>query len=93
MLSCSLVELKPEAQHVIMSNDNSSCKRIGETTVKVLNEFLYFERNQDAVGDELEILAQNSAAKLGGNAIWPISEIDKGEQTFEVLTCSAKKIR
>ena len=87
--ACSFVEVKPGAEHIILSNDSETCKRIGQTTVSVLNEFMFAERNQDVVAEELQILAQNSAAKMGGNAIWPESEVSQGERDFGVYRCGS----
>lgn len=89
MTACSFVELKPEAEHVILSNDNATCKRIGQTTVSVLHEFVAIDRNVDTISEELQTLARNAAAKMGGNAIWPESEITEGEQDFGVYRCAA----
>jgi len=85
--ACSFVELRPEAQHVILSNDESSCKRLGETTVSVMHEVGFFDRSEDTVADELLTLAKNSSAKMGGNAVWPASEIEEGEQSFVIYRC------
>jgi len=39
------------------------------------------------MGEELEILAKNSAASMGGNVIVRISGIKDGEQSFDVYKC------
>lgn len=88
---CSFVEVNPGAEHIILSNDAASCKKLGETTVSVMHEIGFIDRNLDAISDELQILAQNSAAKMGGNAIWPITTVTKGEQSFEIFRCSDVK--
>ena len=48
------------------------------------------DRNREKVGKELETLARNSAAKMGGDVIVPESEISEtGEQTFGIFDCGS----
>lgn len=85
--ACSFVEVKPGAEHIILSNAGDNCKRLGQTTVSVLHEVLYIDRNRETIEQELQTLAQNAAAKMGGNAIWPISEVEQGSRDFAVYRC------
>lgn len=88
MSACSFVELVPGADQVIFSQDMDSCKKLGETEVAVLAEFMYMDRDPQTIAEELQILAQNGAIKMGGNAIWAISEVIDGRQTFSILRCN-----
>lgn len=85
--ACSFVDVEPGAEHIILANDESTCKRLGNTTVSVMHQLGWFDRNEETVMQELQTLAQNSAAKMGGNAIWPESEVEEGQQTFTIYRC------
>jgi len=84
---CSFVELHPGAHRIIYSNDLSSCKKIDTYTAKVQTETLLIERNKKAISEELQILAQNKALELDANSIWPTSEIENGEQAYNIMKC------
>jgi len=85
--ACSFVDTIPGANQVILSNDLSSCKKVGQTTVKVLDEILWIDRSEQAIAEELQMLAQNSAVKMAANAIWPVSDIKDGSRTYHILRC------
>jgi len=44
-------------------------------------------RPVETVSKELRLVARNSAARMGGDTIVPLTVIEKGEQTFEVYKC------
>ncbi|TNC79942.1 MAG: hypothetical protein C9356_16810 [Oleiphilus sp.] len=85
--ACSFVEVKPGAENIILANNDSGCERLGSTTVSVMHEVGFIDRDEETVEEELQILAQNSAYKMGGNAIWPETEVNEGERIFTVLRC------
>ena len=85
--ACSFVDVQPGAENIILANDESSCDRIGTTTVSVKHEVGFYTRDKETVADELQTLAQNSAFKMGGNAIWPDSDIEGGERSYIVYRC------
>ncbi len=86
---CSLVKLSPQADHVrlMTAKSASHCKVIGSTTVSVLHKILFFERDKKTVLEELEILARNSIAKLGGDTGSPDGDPVDGEQSYTVYRC------
>lgn len=86
---CSLVKLSPQADHVrlMTAKSASHCKVIGTTTVSVLDKILFFERDKKTILEELEILARNSAAKLGGDTASPDGDPVAGEQNYTVYQC------
>ncbi|MCF6355330.1 MAG: DUF4156 domain-containing protein [Candidatus Polarisedimenticolaceae bacterium] len=86
---CSLVKLSPQADHVrlMTAKSASHCKVIGTTTVSVLDKILFFERDKKTILEELEILARNSAAKLGGDTASPDGAPVAGEQSYTVYQC------
>lgn len=89
--ACSFVEPIPGSNGVILSNDLESCTVIGETTVEVLETVAYMDiRREEAIFDELQIMARNEAVRKKANAIWPTSEIEAGKQSFNLLRCRSQ---
>jgi len=86
---CSLVKLSPQADQVrlMTAKSASHCKVLGATTVSVLSEILFFDRNPKSMLEELEILARNSAAKMGGDTASPDGDPVGGEQSYTVYRC------
>ncbi len=86
---CSIVKLTPEADQVrlMMAKSASHCKVLGKTTVSVIDEILFFDRNPKTMLDELEILARNSAAKMQGDTASPDGDPVDGEQSYTVYRC------
>ncbi len=86
---CSLVKLSPQADHVrIMTAKSAShCKVLGKTTVSVIDEIFFFERDKKTMLDELEILARNSVAKMQGDTASPDGDPVNGEQSYTVYRC------
>ena len=64
----------------------TSCKNLGRTNTSVTARVV-FERPAEAVAEELETVARNSAANMGGDTIVPLTVIEDGKQTFVVYKC------
>jgi acyl dehydratase len=87
---CTWVKPTPSGEQVrIVSSpaEIADCKKLGNTTVSLLDKVGYFKRDPKKVENELSILGRNSAAEMGGDTILPISEIYQGERSFEVYRC------
>lgn len=89
MAGCTWVEPTPESEEVrVLSVDKvSTCKRLGDTTSSLLHKVAGINRSEEKVKKELETLARNSAAVMGGDTVVATSPIDEGEQTFDVYKC------
>jgi len=87
--ACTWVRLSEEAKNVrvIEQSEAATCKKIATTTANLMGKILGMDRRTEKVQAELETLASNSAADLGGNAIAPASDVEDGKQTFTVYTC------
>ncbi len=72
---------------VLDPGEVSSCRELGKTNTSVTWVLLGVERPEEAVGKELRIVASNSAARMGGDTIVPLTVIEKGQQTFVVYKC------
>ena len=75
-----------EKVRVLEPSEVSSCKNMGRTNTSVTAKVI-IERPADAIAKELQIVARNSAAGLGGDTIVPLTVIENGAQTFVVYKC------
>lgn len=87
--ACTWVKMTEEGEkvRVLTAKETSKCKEIGKATAMLKDKIAGISRNREKVKLELETLARNQAAKMGGDTIVPISEIEDGEQVFKVLKC------
>jgi hypothetical protein len=86
---CTWVKLTTEGEQVaVVSRADPACNKLGHTTSMGLSEIASIDRKEAKVATELETLARNQAAGLGGNTIVPDGPVTKeGEQTFTVYQC------
>ena len=90
---CTWVKPTPSGEQVRVASNQSEvadCKKLGNTTVNLLDKIGYFKRDPEQVEKELFILGRNSAAEMGGDTILPVSEIYQGERSFDVYRCGRK---
>jgi hypothetical protein len=88
-LGCTWVPLDPQAEaiRVRAPGDISGCERIGKTGTRVAARVGPFARGESKIRQELETLARNEAAEMGGNAVAPLNEATGGEQDFGIYRC------
>lgn len=86
---CSFVNLTGEGEgvRVAKAEEVAACTGLGRTTASVVHEVASIPRHPDAVKENIEVTARNSAASMGGDTIVPASPIAEGKQTFEVYRC------
>lgn len=86
---CSFVDVQPEAEDIlVLSNERvQKCERLGETRVSVAAKIGFIERRTEDVRKDLEGLARNSAADMGGDTVSPESAIENGKQTYGIYDC------
>ena len=89
LTSCTWVKPTDAGQNVRLANDNQvgQCKKVGRTTVSVLDKVGFVSRSEDLVAEELKTLARNSGANMGGDTIVAAGVVSKGEQPFDVYQC------
>jgi hypothetical protein len=75
-----------EKVRVLDPNEVTSCKNLGRTNTSVTARVV-FERPEEAVAKDLLTVARNSAARMGGDTIVPLTIIENGQQTFVVYKC------
>jgi hypothetical protein len=89
LMACSWVKLTPEGEKVriLGQTEVASCKKIGKTTATVADKVAGLQRKEKIIQENLDVLARNAAAEMGGDTIVPITPIQAGKQTFEVYRC------
>jgi hypothetical protein len=75
-----------EKIRVLEPAEVSTCKNMGRTNTSVTARVV-IERPADTIAEELSIVARNSAARMGGDTIVPLTVIEDGQQTFVVYKC------
>lgn len=87
--ACAWVEQTEAGKKVTLATAQqvTACKELGKTAVSVKHTVAGMERKPHIIKEELEKLAKNSAAEMGGNTIIPASEIKEGKQTYRVFRC------
>lgn len=91
--ACSFVSLDPQARDInVVENANSlkNCKSLGNTTVTLWSKAETFQ-SQTTVDGQLDTLARNQAAAIGGNTVTPHSAISNGQRTYSVYNCPANQ--
>lgn len=67
----------------------TGCRRLGTTTTTVKANVGAFQRNEEKVANELQLLAQDEAAKMGGDTIVPEGGVSEGSRSYGVYRCRA----
>jgi hypothetical protein len=86
--ACSSLKLSEggEKIRVLEPAEISTCKNMGRTNASVTSRVI-IERPADSIAEELSIVSRNSAARMGGDTIVPLTVIEDGQQTFVVYKC------
>jgi len=86
--SCATIKLSSggEKVRVLAPDEVSSCKKLGQSNSSVTDKVLV-KRPIETIEYELETLSRNSAAKMGGDTIVPLTVIEAGKQSFIVYKC------
>lgn len=67
------------------------CRKVGTTTVSVLDKVAGVPRSYTTLGEELANLARNEAPNLDGDTIVPVSDIVNGQRQFDVYDCRVEE--
>ena len=89
---CALVNLTDAGAGVRLAKPDAvaACTNLGRLTASVIHEVGFLPRHPDAVQDNLNVTARNSAAGMGADTIVPASAIQEGKQTFDVYRCTPR---
>ncbi len=84
------VRVLPGPDSVARDGENATaqtCEALGTTRVSVLDKVGILKRSPEKIARELDIMARNAAADLGGNAVVATDDIEEGERRYRVLRC------
>jgi hypothetical protein len=89
-LSCVFAPVSPEGEKVSVlgASEVTQCQKVGTASSKTADRVVIFARTDRSIQEEVESLARNEAAGLGGDAIVPTSPIVDGRQSFDVYRCA-----
>ena len=87
--ACTWVKATEGGEKVVVSQAQgiSNCERKGAVDSVLKSQVAGVQRNAAKVAGELETLARNEAARMGGDTIVAESGIQDGKQTFGVYRC------
>jgi len=87
--ACTWVPLTDEGASVQLRTleQARACEQKSRVTVSVRDKVAGMARNEDKMRGELETLARNEAARVGGNAVAAESEPTDGRQVFLIYHC------
>ena len=75
------------AVKVAEASEVGHCRKVGVTTVSVMDRVVGVPRSYRTLSEELATLARNEAPNLDGDTIVPASEIVNGQQMFDIYDC------
>lgn len=92
LFGCNWVPLTDGGKGVHMARpaEVASCTSVGRTHAQTTDRVVLFARSDQKIQQELESLARNEAALMGGDAIAAAGPIERGRQTFDVYRCAKK---
>ena len=88
LAGCTFVQLSDAGAGVAQlgSGDVANCESKGVVSTQTRDKVVV-SRSEEAVREELTVMARNEAAKLGANAIVPIARPEDGAQSFRAFLC------
>ena len=87
--ACTWVTVTSEGAGVksLTAAQAQGCNRLGQTHSQTVDKIAFVKRSNRKQKEELEKLAKNEAANMGGNAIVADTKIVDGRQTFIIYKC------
>jgi hypothetical protein len=92
-LACTWVPLSDGGKAVRVAKDDEGlarCESKGRTHAQTTDRVLIFARREQTIQLELESLARNEAALMGGDTVVAATPIERGRQTFDVYLCAKR---
>ena len=72
-----------------MASEIARCHKLGATHAKTSPTVLFFARSPKKIDQELDTLARNEAAEMGGDTIVPQGPTSsEGRRSFDVYRCT-----
>lgn len=89
--ACAWVSVDEAARDVLVlpaERLTADCESLGKVTVSVLDKVGVLERHDEEVVQDLNILARNHAATVGGDTAVPLAPAKNGERRYEIFRCT-----
>lgn len=91
---CSWVSVDKGAEDVLVLPAERlapDCESLGLVTVSVLDRVGVLERHDEEVVEDLDVLARNHAARVGGDTAVPRGPAENGQRRYEIFRCTQGK--
>jgi len=87
--ACSWVQPLPGAFHVayLPASEVTDCKKLGSTRASVLDKVGFYQRDNEAVKQDLIAVARNTAVDMRGDTIVSTSALQNGRMEFDIYRC------
>ena len=92
LCACTWVPVTPEGSKVRVGNaaEVEGCTSLGTVTGKTTVTVGPMARNEEKVAKEVESLARNEAATMGGDVIVPTGPVDWDHRSYAVYRCAPR---
>ncbi len=89
LTGCTWVKLEKNARQVDVVKPRyvRNCEYLGMVSGKVFTGAIGINRSARKITEEIQTIARNNAADMGGDSIVPVSRIVDGRQKFKVYRC------
>lgn len=86
---CTWVKVSEQGQSVAVLDASAAvdCQMLGRLTAISRAKVAGITRSQEKLAIELETIARNEGASMGGNAVVPLTGIEGNQQKFQVYQC------
>ena len=87
--ACTWVKTTPEGEgvRVVSASAVGQCEKLGTVKVSLKHNIGRIERKPEKVATELQTLARNEGAAMGGDAVVAMNQPSEGRQEFGVYDC------
>jgi len=87
--ACSWVNPLPGAFKVALldASEVAECKKLGSTHTSVLDKVGFYDRDTEAMTEDLVMLARNEAVRMRGDTIVALTPVQNGQMEFAIYRC------
>ena len=89
LAACATIRLTPEGEkaRLLSVDEAANCEKLSRSVISIKPSLLSIPRPKAIIVKDLQVLARNGAANMGGDTVAPVSGVSNGQQTFEVYKC------
>jgi len=87
--ACSWVNPLPGAFKVALlgASEVTECTKLGSTHTSVLDKVGFYDRDTEAMTEDLVMLARNEAVRMRGDTIVAQGAVENGQMEFSIYRC------